>query len=301
MMSKVFSLPGKLPQYPKAPLYRVSKYRTFSPRVEEAKAEFDARVKRCKEIFRIRGEPEDRGTQVVFRDGTKVLEVYRPSDSFWWTDSEVAYREEAPKGVKLPGDEEARGIALKHMGELGLEPKYARIVSVTRTMVAISEAERKERPILVDTEVHINFSFWLDDYPVMGPGAKIRLSTVEDGRISEFLWFWREPFREKEVEIIDPEEALARLTREQRFAHLTSDEIRISLKEMRFGYYALPPFGFQRFLVPVYEVRGIEETRLLGRRDVIFYTPAMELPPETIKRMGFADRPDITRLLPSTK
>ena len=72
MMSKVFTFPKKIPQYlGKVPLYRVSKYKTYSPRIEEVKVEFDARVKRYKEIFRINGKSEDYGTQVVFKDGSK--------------------------------------------------------------------------------------------------------------------------------------------------------------------------------------------------------------------------------------
>lgn len=302
MMSEIFTLPKKIPRYlEEVPLYRVSKYKTYSPRLEEARAEFEARVKQCKDMFGIHGEPQDYGTQVVFKDGAKVLEVYRPSDSFWWTDLEVAYREDVPERAKLPDDEGAKEIALNYMKELDLESKYARVVSVARTSVAISETEMRETPRLLDTEVHVNLSFSFDDYPVMGPGAKIKISMIEGGKKSNFLWFWREPSKERGVKTIHPNEALARLTRDQRFVHLKSDKVRISLEEMRFGYYALPPFEFQRFLIPVYEIKGTEETEPLGTRDLVIYTPAIELTPETIKRMGFADRPDIARILPSSK
>lgn len=301
MMSEILTYPKKMPQdYGKAPLYRVSRYKTYSPKIVEAKAEFDARVKQYKEILKISGKSEDFGTKVVIKDGSKVLEIYRPSDSFWWTDLEVAYREE-PKGEKLPSDEEAREIALRYIKERNLETKYARFVSIARTTVAVSQAEKKEPQELLDTEVHANFSFSIDDYPVMGPGAKIKISMVEEGRIGNFLWFWREPYKEKDVEIISPDEALTRLTRDRRFSHLSPDDVRISIANMKFGYYALPPFDFQRFLLPIYEIRGTEETKRLGKRDITMYAPAMELPPETIKKMGFVDQPDITRILASTK
>lgn len=125
---------------------------------------------------------------------------------------------------------------------------------------------------------------------------------VENGRISSVVYFWREP-QEKEPSInpISPEEALTWLTRESRFNQLSPDQMQITVESMRFGYYAVPPFRFQRFLIPVYEVRGIQESRLLGKRNVTLYTPAIDLSSARIKRMSFVDQLDITRSLASSK
>lgn len=301
-MNSVFTLLKELPQFQEEiPLYRVTKYATLSPQIREVAQDFNDRVSRYKEVFSLKGEMTDQGSSVVIRDNAKVLEIYRPSDSFWWRDEELANRETVPEQGNLPGEEDASRIAQDYLTRIGVDTRYTKIASVTRTSVA-SLSGSKLSPRNADTEIHVNFSFAIDDYPIMGPGAKIRVSMVEDGRISSVVYFWREPQKkEPSIAAINPEQALTWLTRESRFNQLTPDQFQLTVEAMRFGYYAVPPFRFQRFLIPVYEVRGVEESRLLGKRDVTIYTPAIDLSSARIKRMSFVDQLDITRSLVSTK
>lgn len=301
-MNEKFLFPKQVPDYQaEVPLYRVSRFKTFSPRIEELQIEFDQRVRRLQEAFGLGGEAEDLGTQVVFQDGPRILEVYRPSDSFWWTDLETAYREQPPQQAELPGDEQAREIALEQAQRLGLDTDLAHIASVTRTTVAVSEAEHQEEFKRVDTEVHVNFIYALDGHPILGPGAKIKISMVEEGRVGNVLQFWREPAAERDVRLRHPVEVLQRMTEGRRYASFSPEMGSVHCEKMRFGYYAMPPFEFQKYLIPVYEISGLEETEAQGRQPFTVFAPAMDLPPERIKEMGFTDQPDLARVLASTK
>jgi hypothetical protein len=300
-MSIVFSLPKEIPQHiPEVPLYRATKYATFSRKNEDVKAGLNERVERYQKLFKMKAAAEDQGTQVVLRDNLRVLEVYIPSDSFWWTDLEVAYREKIPDGSKMPGDEEAKKMALKYMNDLCPWRQNAKIVSVDKSLSAVSQAKGKTLGV-VDTEIQVNFAFSIDDFPVMGPGAKVKVSLVEGGRLSNFLCFWRELTKEKTVKTIHPLVALDRLIHEPRFAHFTPEKVSVSLEQMRFGYYALPPFEFQRYLVPVYEVKATLKTELLGSRSLVLYTLGIESIPEVLKKSEIFDQPDIARRIASTK
>lgn len=301
MMDSIFALPRDIPKHlEEAPLFRVSKYISYSHNRKDATEGFRDNVNHYKEKFGIKGDVKDNGTEVVFMDGSKVLEIYRPSDSIWWRDLDLAYRECVPEGTELPNDKEAREIALRKLEDLNIESKYAKIASVTYTKMALSKADKKDRSETRKTEVHVNFSFTVEGYPIMGPGAKMRISLIEDGKMSSFLKFWRDPNKDGEIKVITPEEALGSLIEDTRYAQMPSSKNHISLNKMQFGYYAMPPFEFQRFLIPVYEIKGIEETELLGKKDFTTYLPAMQLDPKTMKKTGFADRSQFEEVLPST-
>jgi hypothetical protein len=124
---------------------------------------------------------------------------------------------------------------------------------------------------------------------------------VEEGRISNLIYFWREPSENRYIRINHPVEALEAFRDSSEFAQLNGEQAQISLDQMRFGYYALPPFDFQRFLIPVYQLKGVEETPLLGMRDVTNYIPATNFSADVIRTMGLVDQPDIRRVLANTK
>lgn len=307
-MNTVFAIPQELPSHPEdIPLYRVTLYLSPSAKVKEAARDFDDRINRYKAMFSMEGEVTDQGDSKIIRDGTKVLQVYRPSDSFWWYDEEVANREitaeaaEKAAEVKLPTEEQALKKSQDYLASLGVDMTYAKVASVTRTTLKIPGGAHKS-PKGVETEIHTGFSFAIDNYPIMGPGAKIRVSMVEGDRTSSVVYFWRQPQKnEAVVKAIRPDEALTWLTREPRYSQLTPDQAQITIEAMRFGYYAVAPFLFQRFLIPVYEISGVQESRLLGRQNITIYTPAIDLSPTRIKRLSFLDQLDIKRYLASTK
>ena len=300
-MSLTLSFPKLIPSYKEEiPLFRVSKYTTYSPRIPEVKADFERRVEQCKDRFMISGNVEDFGTKVVIQERSKVLEIYRPSNSFWLTDKEFAYREKISENVTLPDDEAAKEIALEYLANLELDMRYAKVDSIKRNH-AITSLNGKSNPNDLVTEVHVNFSFKIDDYSIFGPGAKIKVSIVEEGRISNLIYFWREPSEDRYIRINHPIEALETFKNSSEFAKLNAEQAQVSLDRMRLGYYASPPFDFQRFLIPVYELKGVEETTLLGMRDVTNYIPATSFSAEVIRTMGLVDQPDIRRVLANTK
>lgn len=153
------------------------------------------------------------------------------------------------------------------------------------------------------SEVQVLFGFWLDDLPVLGPGAKIKVSLVANGEVSSVLWFWREPIVDEaapRLPVLPAERALDGVARSYGNAAADAD-IRVNLRNVRLGHYALPPFEAQKFLIPVYEASGTEETHLLGSREIGLYVPAVRISNRQIKEMGMVPEPNLTRYLAGTK
>lgn len=291
MDKELFIYPKKIPKHIKqVPMYVTTKYRTYSRRETEAVRALDARIKRYSRLFKIKSKPQDVGDLLVFREKDYTLEVYKTSDSVWWTHNELAYRGKMPRGKKLPDKKAVVKIARRHLAKFGLTNKYTKISSVDYTEVAIA-ATARSKPRLVKTEAHAIFNFFLGGLPVMGPGAKIKVSLVEDGKLSSLLYFWRDPVKRKAMKLVHPKEGLGKLINDPRFMRLSSDSAVVQLRKMRFGYYALTPTEFQRYLIPVYETKGTVKTSDFERYDFTHYIAAVALTQDEIKRAGILADP----------
>lgn len=291
MNKKLFAYPRAIPEHIReVPMYKTMKYRTHSRREKDFAKDFDKRIKMYSGLFSIESEPDDLGDIVLFRDEDCTLEIYRASDSIWWTDRKLAYREEIPEDLKLPSEEDAMNIATDYLNEYRFANRYARFDSVSYTEVASSTSENEE-PELLRTGITVNYAFQLDGIPVMGPGAKIQVSLVEDGKMCELLHFWREPDKVKEMQLIHPMEALEKVTEDPSFMRLSPDDAVVDLHRIRFGYYAITPTDFQRYLIPVYAVDGTAKTEALERYDFTRYVVAIDLSAEEIKEAGIIADP----------
>jgi|LGOV01.1.fsa_nt_gb hypothetical protein len=298
MNKDIFNYPKEIPEYIKElPIYRTAKYRTYSRREDVAQREIDTRIKLYTKLFNIKAEPKDLGEIVVFRDKDYKLEIFRASDSLRWIHNELADRTKIPKGAKLPEEKEAFDIAVKYLRKFKLYNKYAKIKSLTHTEFARSTLVQKEKPKLVKIEAHVFFSFSLDGIPVMGPGAKIKVSLVENDKMSGLLYFWREPIKEKAMQLIHPVDALKKLTNDPSFMRLSPDTAVVNLHRIQFGYYALTPTAFQRYLIPVYAITGTVKTEYLDRYDFTNYVVAVDLTPDEIKKAGIVADPSSCTIL----
>jgi len=292
MSNDLFVYPKKIPKHiKKIAMYRTYKHRTFSRREKSAVKQFESRIKQFSGLFKARSEPIDSGDLMLFREKDYTLEIYRASDSLWWTHNELAYREKAPRGAKLPDEKQAYKIAEEYLRKYDLVNEYSKFSSVDYTEAAYSSSP-KENPISAKTEAHVNYKFSLDRIPVLGPGAKIQVSLVENSTMSELLYFWREPIKEKSNEIIHPEEALKKITNDPRFMRLSSKTAVVNLHKMQLGYFALTPSDFQRYLIPVYAVDGTAKTKDFERYDFTLYVVAAPLTPTSIKEAGIVADPN---------
>lgn len=300
-MSPKITYPTELPRSPtRITLVRVA-YEPAQSRSKREDTVFAERLTHLQDAFRIRGQMEDQGTEVVMRVGSQQLRVFRSSQSFRWVDENLACSEKI--STTLPHDEEAVEIAQAHLKRLGLTTDNAKVTGVDRMSVAVSDPDGSGIREAGASEVQVLFGFWLDDLPVLGPGAKIKVSLVANGEVSSVLWFWREPIVDEaapRLSVLPVERALERLARSYGNA-AANTETRVNLRNVRLGHYALPPFEAQKFLIPVYEATGTEETRLLGSREIVSYVPAVRLSDRQVKEMGMVPEPNLARYLAGTK
>lgn len=294
MDKDLFRFPKKMPKgMKKASAFKTMTSRSFSRRDKEAQKALEKRMKQFTDVFELKSEPIDKGKRLLFKEKDFSFEVFRTSDSVWWTHNELAYREKIPKGVRLPDNEESIDMAKEYLKKFKLHNKFAKVDSVSYTECIISSPDGKKVEEY-KTEVHVNLRFFLDEIPVLGSGAKMKVSLVEDGIMSQLLQFWREPDMDKSketVDLMDPDEALEKFVNQPQFMRLSSKKALVDLEEMDFGYYALPPDEVQRYLLPVYAVKGSVKTEYLEKYDFTKYIVATPITSEKIKRSGIVADP----------
>jgi hypothetical protein len=291
MKGDLFIYPQQLPEpIAEVPLYRTTPHKTYAHRLQTAREAFSDRLQLYSRLFNTQTEPRDKGGVVLFQEADYTLEVYRPSDSLRWTCQELAYRNHMPAEAQLPTEQEALELATNHLREYRLDTHYTQFKSIAYSELSITNAVSKKTAVY-RTEINVLYNFKLEGHPIFGPGAKIKLSFVEGGRRSRLLYFWRVPQREKMISIISPEEALKKFSRDRRFRKLSPDTAGVNVQSLQFGYYALPPTEFQRFLIPVYRVEGTVKTECIESQSFTLHVVAVNLTPEQIMEAGVVANP----------
>ncbi|MFX1532482.1 MAG: hypothetical protein ACFFBC_15300 [Promethearchaeota archaeon] len=288
-MEKLFTYPEEFRPL-EVSIFRTTKYRTFSRREKGVEADLDARVKHFSDAFKIDGKPNDLGERIIIQDERQILIIYRASDSLLLLNKKNGFRTSIPEGTRLPEQKEAYEIATNYLDQVGLSTNFAKFKSFTYSKGAMFKAETKQ-PTLINSEAHVNFDFSLENIPVIGPGAKIKVSIVEGDEVSGLIYYWRTPSKEETIPIIEPREALKRLTADKSFKELSPDTASVKLYSITLGYYAMSPTDFQRFLVPVYAIKGTVETKFLDPYNFTQHVVAVDMSLEEIKRRGVVDNP----------
>lgn len=294
MSKNLFNYPEQIPVYLKeVPMYRATKYKTYSRREADVQKDLDLRAERYTKFLSIKATPEDLGEVIVYQYNDQELEIFRPSDSLRFTHKGLSSQAATPKAVKLPDEKKAFDVAANYLDKYELTNENATIKALAYTEF-VSHAMKKGdvAPQVIKTEAHVIYSFSLDGIPVMGPGAKIKISMVENEKMSGLLYFWRNTTKEKAMKITHPIEALRKLTNSPNFMKLSPETASVDLHSIQFGYYAMPPGEFQRFLIPVYAVKGTVKTEFFDRDDFTRYVVAVDLSPEEIKKLGVVANPD---------
>lgn len=291
-MSELFSLPKKIPSYKKQiALYRTTKLKTLSPRESTVARYFAKRINQYKEVFQLKQEPEDHGDILSFKDKEIDFEVYKASDSFWWVNRNLAFQETLMRGAKLPDNDTAAKNADAYLKMLGVNMTHAKFESVTQTEVIRDNNKRKEIE-RQKTAVNVNYSFNIDGTPVVGPGAKIQVSYCDQNVVSQVFYFWRNTDKSEEMNCIHPDTALEKFMKDPRYIRLDERTSSGQIHEMKLNYYALPPFEFQRYLIPVYTIKGTVSTKYLERYDFSTNIIAVNITPEQIKKAGIVADPN---------
>jgi hypothetical protein len=198
---------------------------------------------------------ESDGVLRRFEDEAQELEIFEASDSWRWT--RLPRPEALPEGpAKVPDDPIAAANAF--LKAHGLFDERAEAVSVGSTSLASASADA-ESGFPVETHVHYRFS--LGGLPLIGPGAKMRVTFGPDGEVSSAYKFWREPSDDPPPapspfrRLMRPEEARKRLSLDPLWAGLPRGT-RVSVKRVYLAYYAAPPSVTQETLLPVFAYEG---------------------------------------------
>ncbi|MFX0059851.1 MAG: hypothetical protein ACFE8J_16265 [Candidatus Heimdallarchaeota archaeon] len=289
-MEDLFNEPEKLPEYvEEAMMYKTMKYESFSRRDKEMQKNLEDRVKHFSKILKMKGEPKDYGQRVYLENKEFELEIYKQSESLLYSHKTLRYRTSLPKD-KIPDDSSAaQKIAQGFLESLELTNKYAEFRSFEHSF-GTTFKEEDEKPILIKTEAHVIYTFQVDNKPIIGPGAKIKVSLVEQGKVCGLLYFWRDLTEYEKWPLISPEEALKRFKDDKRFKDLSSTTASVTIENMQFGFYSLPPTDFQRFLIPVYFFEGVVKTKL-AEYPFCHFIVAVDITPSKIKALGVVDNP----------
>lgn len=294
-MSDLFKIRAEIPEHqPEIPAFQTTSVKSFSRRNEKMMAAVHRRSRRYARHFGIEGEHQDLGDRLVYLNETTSLETFIPSDSSWWTDRRLAYGEDPKLGRRLPSKEEAQRIADELVEKLGESSEAARLRAVEPIKAAVSTSPDSKRSYR--TGLVVDYRYELARLPVFGPGAKLQVSLVGGGEVSEFLVFWRKPRKSRSVKIIHPYQAVERFMQEGGFAQLREGEAEVSIEGVRLGYFAMGPAAFQRFLIPVYDVRARVTTEAHPEDHVMAYVVATDVGSAEAKKSGVRANPEVRKV-----
>lgn len=218
-------------------------------------------------------------TKDFHRFGGGALDIFRASDSVWW--SRARYRQDLfGASPELPSPEEAVELAKRFLVEKSFVPAEIREIWTARTQETHGDGDGRRKEIASARHVHVTYQ--LDGLPVMGPGAQTRV-TFQSRQIDAFFQLWQRPVpTSMEVEVIDADEAERRLRNDDTFRNVSSH---LSIASRRLGYYT--PLARQRadYLLPVWAIRG-KVTTDAAVYGFVRYVPAAKSVPPRLLREG---------------
>lgn len=279
-MNNLFKEPDGIPkEIGSVPIYKTTN--TF-----DKQKDLNKRIKNYASMFNMKSKFIDYGERLLLKNNKFNLFVYKQSDSFllYPQNFNINYPK---KKINLPTKEEACQIAINYLKELKLTNEYAEITTVKYTKVA--SLKSLESPSLL--AINIIFSFNIDHIPAMGPGAKIKVTIIQDGKINGLVYFWRDISKEDDtIGVISPKEALKRFKADKSFNQLNPETDSVIIKNIQFGYYSLSPTDYQRYLIPVYALKGSVETKY-ANYNFVDYIVAAKISPLKIKTLRVVDNP----------
>lgn len=231
----------------------------------------------------LKGEYTDTPDKFVVADGMRVLERFKESGAIWYGDRSKLGSMELK--AELPTEEEVKSKATNLLKTSGLLPEEAYFKQVGETSFTKLNPELKESSASITTEKHAHFGFKLEDIPVIGAGAKIKVTYGDKGEVIEVLKNWRDIERHKQMQAIKISEAIEKLQNSHVFADLVDDS-RVTIDDVYVAYYARSVLESQKYIFPVYVFEGTIETPNF-RHKFTNYVSAISL--EEMKTSGIAE------------
>ncbi|HEX3068744.1 MAG TPA: hypothetical protein VHX14_09205 [Thermoanaerobaculia bacterium] len=224
----------------------------------------------------ISSEAVDAGLWMIARDKRAVLELYQATQSFRYSrlDLDGEGRECAER--RLDWDE-ARKVAQAWIEPFLPVEGHAEVITITERELLVSK-RRGDEPRATIIALDVNYVFTIDRFPLLGPGAKAKVSVHNTGAAAGGYLFWRTVAPISSVPTIPLEELFRRFSSSPLFTHLTDDNARAEVRSVRFGYLTIPPTEPMSALIPALELRGTISTEAQPRYDFIVHVAASELP-----------------------
>lgn len=199
-----------------------------------------------------RGQIEDLGDMLVYRDGQFRIEVRKQSGALWYLDEE---RFLIGGPLDKPTFTEKRAIALaeEFLNSSKLMPGDGAYVAQVRHLhdLAISADSQERASRIVDTEVI--FRRTISGIPVIGPGSIVTVYLDNEGQVVGCYKLWRKIETEPVVTVktLDPQAALAQIEAN----YDREAQVYIGVEDLQFGYFAHGPDETQAYLQPAYVAR----------------------------------------------
>lgn len=259
-----FKLVTPLPKVPE----NMMVYRTVDPKISRED------VMRLMKAFDLEGRVDEREKQFLVKTGDRVLELFKEPGTGYIRFSDNARLTMEEEAENLPSEEEAVKRAQDFLKKNGLLPDNTAFRGVryyefaTYDSIGKTTSEGK-------SGLAVGFGFQIEGIKVEGPGAKAGVVFGRDGQIIGASRIWREIRPDKEMKIINPEEAFSifkqRWPMEGAPEELPRAEIRteVNISEVYVAYYAEPGCIPQSHVEPVYLFKGNYQTSgRVGEREI---------------------------------
>ncbi len=272
MKPNLFEYPLNIPKTTKT----ISIYQTEAPILIEndLNQTILKRLQKVASYFQMKGRPQDLGDRMAMNQKAYSLQLYKASNAFWYADLENACSEKPVESDEPIDIQTTRKTANALLEQHGLLLPQMRYTDTGKTIVSSKNALENNLESHV-TETKVRYMFYIEDMPVFGAGAKVSIGFRNPNQMTQLQYFWRKTNFLKEENILSPEEALQKVTKDDRFEHLKPNFAKIRLHSIDLGYYALPPYAVQRYLHPVYAVRGTVVTDAFPRYDFTWYVDCL--------------------------
>lgn len=234
---------------------RMTVYRTSKPSISEE------HVRPLLALLNINSEIRNIEDMLFADDGTRVLHASKlPHTGYLrYADDDKLSRKTKAQG--LPSEDEAIARATRILVEHGLMPD-ATITPRTdylRYGVIDSEGRWLEHG---ENALAVGFTFRVDGYRFVGPGAKAGVVFGENGEIIALSRIWRDIEADRKVPIISVRDAVDRFKKrwppeDDHAARRRPDILTtVRIEEVFPAYFAKPGTIEQQFLEPVYVFNG---------------------------------------------
>jgi hypothetical protein len=274
----------------------------------------DERLPELAARFGVKGQARRVKEHWFAEAGGNRLEVFLASGSLRWTagsrqghipqdsghlpDDEAAIKQAEAfvhgprRAIHLPDHLAAVALGEGVVRRLPFEDQAAELAGVSHTEVS-RQVDDEAPGLPYPIAAHVDYRFRLGSIPVVGPGAKMRVSFGVDGKISDALKFWRDPHgRSAPRPVLSIGAIEGGLAKDPAFAHLDQKSV-VTYSRIYLAHYAAPPGLVQRLLVPVLVCEGSAATPALPDDPFARYLVAVQLSGEEQKVLG----PEVARQL----